>query len=97
MDNTQLLDGDGDGLPDHDTQRNTYNCWNFFGTPSYIASLWLAALRASVRLAQKWEILLGHPNGKNYWIKGLKILIKNYGTGNISASGWIILVLMNVV
>nr|MDO8088505.1 GH116 family glycosyl hydrolase [Candidatus Sigynarchaeum springense] len=67
MDNTQLLDGDGDGLPDHDTRRNTYDGWNFFGTPSYIASLWLGALRAAARMAYdigdkanaaKWDALL---------------------------------------
>nr|MDO8110303.1 GH116 family glycosyl hydrolase [Candidatus Sigynarchaeota archaeon] len=51
MDNSQLLDTDGDGLPDHDTRRNTYDGWNFFGTPSYIASLWLGALRAAIRMA----------------------------------------------
>jgi uncharacterized protein (DUF608 family) len=67
MDNSQLLDGDGDGLPDHDTRRNTYDGWNFFGTPSYIASLWIAALRAAARMAHdlgdkangdKWDALL---------------------------------------
>jgi uncharacterized protein (DUF608 family) len=52
MENTAELDRDGDGLPDHDTRRNTYDAWNFFGTPSYIASLWIGALRAGVRLAE---------------------------------------------
>ncbi|MCY3020375.1 MAG: GH116 family glycosyl hydrolase [Planctomycetota bacterium] len=52
MANTAQLDRDGDGLPDHDTRRNTYDAWNFFGTPSYIASLWLSALRAAIRLAE---------------------------------------------
>jgi uncharacterized protein (DUF608 family) len=52
MDNSALLDADGDGLPDHDTRRNTYDAWNFFGTPSYVASLYLAALRAASRLAE---------------------------------------------
>jgi uncharacterized protein (DUF608 family) len=51
MRSTAQLDGDGDGLPDHDTRLNTYDVWNFYGTPSYIASLWLGALRAAVRLA----------------------------------------------
>ena len=66
-DNTQLLDGDGDGLPDHDTRANTYDAWAMQGTPAYIASLWLAALKAAVRMAQDlgvqdraaaWEALL---------------------------------------
>ena len=52
MANTAELDGDGDGLPDHDTRRNTYDAWNFFGTPSYIASLWLSALVAAIRAAE---------------------------------------------
>lgn len=51
MDNTALLDHNGDGLPDHDTRRNTYDSWNFRGTPAYVASLWLAALVAAARLA----------------------------------------------
>ena len=51
MDNTEKLDGNNDGLPDCDTERNTYDCWNFYGTPSYISSLWLSALLAAIRLA----------------------------------------------
>ena len=53
MANTAELDTDGDGLPDHDTKRNTYDVWNFFGTPSYIASLWLSALLAGARMADE--------------------------------------------
>lgn len=52
MDSTAALDADGDGLPDHETRRNTYDAWDFAGCPSYIAGLWLAALRAAVSLAQ---------------------------------------------
>jgi len=51
MDNTRRLDTDGDGLPDHDTRRNTYDAWDMRGTPSYIASLWLSALLAAARVA----------------------------------------------
>ena len=50
--NTALLDTDGDGLPDKDTRLNTYDNWDFFGTPAYISSLWLASLKAGVRLAE---------------------------------------------
>jgi uncharacterized protein (DUF608 family) len=53
MANTAELDTDGDGLPDRDTRRNTYDAWNFFGTPSYIASLWMGALLAGVRMAEE--------------------------------------------
>jgi len=47
----QLLDEDGDGLPDHGTRKNTYDQWNFHGTPSYIASLWLSSFAAAARMA----------------------------------------------
>lgn len=52
MDATQSLDSDGDGLPDRDTGRNTYDAWHFCGSPVYIDILWLAALRAAIYLAE---------------------------------------------
>ena len=55
MDNIALLDSDGDGLPDTETKRNTYDSWNFSGMPSYISILWLAALKAAAVLAQTLE------------------------------------------
>ena len=67
MDSTQELDRDNDGLPDYDTKRNTYDAWNFSGTPVYISLLWLAALKAAVIIADrvgdkscsdKWENIL---------------------------------------
>jgi uncharacterized protein (DUF608 family) len=51
MASTDLLDADRDGLPDHDTRRNTYDAWDFSGIPAYIASLWLGALAAAERIA----------------------------------------------
>ena len=68
MDNTALLDRDGDGLPDHDTRWNTYDAWHFYGTPSYIASLWLSALKAAIRLAED----LGDRRRAARWRKTLK-------------------------
>jgi len=67
MDSIEQLDRDGDGLPDTETGSNTYDAWHFRGTPSYISSLWLAALLAASRLAAdlgkrelqaKWQGLL---------------------------------------
>ncbi len=64
MDSMRELDGDGDGLPDHGTRHNTYDAWDFAGTPAYISVLWLSALKAAARLAaavgdegrrQEWE------------------------------------------
>lgn len=53
MDSIETLDTDGDGLPDYDTKRNTYDAWNFSGASAYISILWLAALKASVIIAEK--------------------------------------------
>ncbi len=53
MDSIEKLDTDGDGLPDHDTKRNTYDAWNFSGTPAYISVLWLAALKAAAVIADR--------------------------------------------
>ena len=67
VDSIGELDADGDGLPDRDTTRNTYDAWNLSGTPVYIAVLWLAALKAAARIAdetggadraQSWRTLL---------------------------------------
>ncbi len=53
MESTLQMDTDGDALPDSDTGRNTYDVWDFQGSPSYICSLWLGALKSAVRLAQE--------------------------------------------
>jgi uncharacterized protein (DUF608 family) len=67
MDYTGSLDTNGDGLPDKNTGFQTYDQWGLRGTPSYIASLWIGALRAAIRLArdlekpddaQRWQIIL---------------------------------------
>ncbi|MBR4858400.1 MAG: hypothetical protein IKU08_04360 [Clostridia bacterium] len=72
MDSTELLDTDKDGLPDYGTKRNTYDAWNFSGTPVYISVLWLASLKAAIIIAdivgdksysEQWNSIL--LNGKN--------------------------------
>jgi uncharacterized protein (DUF608 family) len=55
MEFTQSLDTNGDSLPDRDTAIQTYDQWRMRGTPSYIASLWLGALRAAVYIAGKTD------------------------------------------
>ncbi|MGQ9923882.1 MAG: GH116 family glycosyl hydrolase [Armatimonadota bacterium] len=62
MESSAALDSDGDGLPDTDTRRNTYDVWDFQGCPSYISSLWLGALAAAERLAREMgeDELAGH-------------------------------------
>lgn len=52
IEGTALLDADGDGLPDHGCERQTYDVWNLYGCPSYIASLWVSALKAAAMLAE---------------------------------------------
>ncbi len=78
MESMEKLDGNNDGLPDRETQRNTYDAWSFKGTPSYISSLWVAALLAASRMADdldehrlklKWQTLL--ENGKESFKKML--------------------------
>ncbi len=53
MDSMEKLDRDNDGLPDYGTKRNTYDAWNFSGSPVYISVLWLAALRSAVIIADR--------------------------------------------
>ena len=63
MDSTKLLDTDNDGLPDYDTKRNTYDAWNFSGTPIYISVLWLAALKAAIFIADR----IGDKSRSDQW------------------------------
>jgi len=67
MDYMSSVDSDGDGLPDQNTSFQTYDQWGMRGTPSYISSLWIGALKAAVRLArdlgktedaQRWQATL---------------------------------------
>ena len=60
---TESLDTNGDGLPDRDTGLQTYDAWGMRGTPSYIASLWIGALRAAARIAQD----AGHSAEAQHW------------------------------
>lgn len=78
MESIEKLDSNGDCLPDTETKRNTYDAWNFKGTPSYISSLWLAAVLAASRMADdlgehrlklKWQDIL--EKGKENFIKKL--------------------------
>lgn len=63
MDSIESLDTDGDGLPDSETKRNTYDAWNFSGTPTYISVLWLSALNAAVRIAE----IMNDADRRNHW------------------------------
>jgi uncharacterized protein (DUF608 family) len=52
---TESLDTNGDALPDRDTGLQSYDQWRMRGTPSYIASLWIGALRAAVAIARNLD------------------------------------------
>ena len=81
MDCALLLDTDGDGLPDTGTKRNTYDAWNFSGTPTYICVLWLSALKASATLAE----VMGDEGRRTEWenlrAKGLDSLERRLWNG----------------
>ncbi|MBR4940736.1 MAG: hypothetical protein IKZ19_01910 [Clostridia bacterium] len=68
MDAIELLDSDGDGLPDSHTRRNTYDAWRFSGAPTYICVLWLASLKAGVKLAEE----MGDCEMKAHWTELLE-------------------------
>jgi non-lysosomal glucosylceramidase len=51
MDYLCNFDRDGDGLPEHDgLPDQTYDSWSMLGPSAYSGALWLAALRAAIRL-----------------------------------------------
>ena len=53
MDYLGAYDRDGDGLPEHDGQPDqTYDMWSMTGPSAYTGALWLAALRAAIRLGE---------------------------------------------
>jgi len=53
MDYLGGYDRDADGLPEHDGQPDqTYDMWSMTGPSAYTGALWLAALRAAIRLGE---------------------------------------------
>lgn len=70
MDSIESLDTDSDGLPDSETKRNTYDAWNFSGTPTYISVLWLSALNAAVKIADIMNDSKRKEHWENILIKG---------------------------
>ena len=53
MDYLGRYDRDDDGLPEHDGQPDqTYDMWSMTGPGAYTGALWLAALRAAIRLGE---------------------------------------------
>ena len=81
MDSIGALDGDGDGLPDRDTKRNTYDAWNFAGTTVYISILWLAALRAAARIADEMDDAVRADKWRSLLDQGLASLEKRLWNG----------------
>ena len=75
------LDSDGDGLPDRDTKRNTYDAWNFSGTPVYISILRLAALKAAARIADEMDDAGHADEWRGLLEKGLASLEKRLWNG----------------
>jgi uncharacterized protein (DUF608 family) len=81
MDSIGALDSDGDGLPDRETKRNTYDAWNFSGTPVYISILWLAALKAAARIAEEMDDAERADMWRDLLEKGLASLEKRLWNG----------------
>ena len=81
MHNTLLLDSDGDSLPDTDTRRNTYDVWDFQGSPSYICSLWLGALKSAVRLAQELDDAENAAKWQTLYEQGVQSFIQKLWNG----------------
>ncbi|HTL70293.1 MAG TPA: GH116 family glycosyl hydrolase [Candidatus Eisenbacteria bacterium] len=50
---TKSTDHDGNGLPDNEGADQTFDLWGFFGTNAYTSSIYLAALLATERIAQR--------------------------------------------
>ena len=81
VDSIGELDTDGDGLPDQGTKRNTYDAWNFSGSPVYISILWLAALKAAARMADETGDTARAQSWREELAKGLTSLEKRLWNG----------------
>lgn len=81
MDSIEKLDTDGDGLPDYDTKRNTYDAWNFSGASAYISLLWLAALKAACVIAEKAGDITRREKWNSILEKGRKSLDEKLWNG----------------
>lgn len=78
---SEMLDTDNDGLPDTDTKRNTYDAWNFSGTPVYISVLWLASLKAAAIIADNMGDKQLYEKWNNILQKGKKSLEERLWNG----------------
>jgi uncharacterized protein (DUF608 family) len=67
------LDSDGDGLPDQHTDSNTYDSWSMQGTPSYLSSIRIAALRAAIRMGED----MGDTQSVTKWKETLQRCLKS--------------------
>ncbi len=63
-------DFDGNGLPDHEGADQTFDLWEFYGANAYTSSLFLAALRACIRMARLLRDRAFADDCENYFIKG---------------------------
>ena len=82
------LDKDGDGLVDEDPGSETgfpanqyYDIWPWWGTSSYTASLWLAALEAGEKMATEAEDAAFASELKGWFEKGSKSFEQKLWTG----------------
>ena len=74
MEYTASLDTNGDGLPDKDTGYQSYDQWGLRGSPSYVCSLWLGALKAGIVLAEAQ----GQPAQAQAWRKILAMASQSF-------------------
>lgn len=81
MESAEKLDTDNDGLPDCDTKRNTYDAWNFLGTPVYIDVLWLAALKSATIIAERIGDIIYFEKWNNILEQGKKSLEEKLWNG----------------
>ena len=81
VDSIGALDTDGDGLPDRDTTRNTFDAWNYVGTPVYISVLWLAALKAAAQIADEMNDAAHAAGWRSLLEKGLAALERRLWNG----------------
>jgi len=80
-------DKDGNGLPDNEGKDQTYDLWDFYGTSSYTSGIFLASLKACMKMALVMRDNKFYSKCEDYFERGRKSFEEELWTGSYYIAG----------